>query len=207
MEKVGTNTIKCNSRWNLFKENIKTVYQYPWQKITNQDIPIHKKIGFGFLGVAEIIGIGITATIAGGFAVFHKPLSQRKANTHQNSILHCFEKIKCNIYTLQQLQNILGNDLYSLQQTASCNELDDYQFHTIISRINMLLTSCNTENTPFDTKTFVKIYDIMKKNLKHRKSNCTNSDYYDIELTLNSIKRNIDHYRIKSNSPNHNNII
>lgn len=198
MEKVGTNTTKDNSRWHLFIKNIKTVYQYPWQKITKQDIPIHKKIDLGFLGVAEIIGIGITATIASGFAVFHKPLSQHNANstnldectkhttqTQYDDVYNFITSLSptdFNDITAEQFDTKLGNNLSYLKDNQFYQSLSLTQFTIIISKIYHIAKLNSPRGVPLESCTdktqifnqFIYIYNAIKTTYIYLTTSLTN---------------------------------
>ena len=75
------NTTPWQSRWSLAWKNIKTAFSYPWEKIKQKNVSIGKKIGFGILGVAELLGTGVTLSVAVGFAIFNKPLASRTVST------------------------------------------------------------------------------------------------------------------------------
>lgn len=230
MERVDTNAIKDNSRWNLFKDNIKTVYQYPWQKITNQDIPIHKKIGFGFLGVAEIIGIGITATIAGCFAVFNKPLSQHNANstnldectkhttqTQYDDVYNFINSLSTtdfNDITAEQFDTKLGNNLSYLKDNQFYQSLSLTQFTIIISKIYHIanlnyprgapLELCHDKTPIFNQ--FIDIYNAIQMAYIHLTTSLTNEND---QTQLRSLLDLLDHLQnaIYNNSmPQYNSI-
>ena len=64
-----TSTPHLQSQSSLARENIKTAFSYPWEKIKQKDVSIGKKIGFGILEVVEILGVGVTLGVAVGFAI------------------------------------------------------------------------------------------------------------------------------------------